>query len=169
MKTILLSIILFIPLIYVIPKITNRTEITATIKQGSGLQVDDRAYRIRIYLQGYSSPLADNSSDFVKTADKYHLDWKVLVAISGAESTFGKAIPPQSFNPFGMACWPGHPCARFNSFADAIDYLGQQLATSKYYAHYRTTKEIQDLAENYNPSGAISWTHSVKYFMEEIN
>ena len=53
-----------------------------TVKQ------DNRAKILQSYLEQYNSPLADHAETFIKEADANHMDWKMVVAISGVESTF---------------------------------------------------------------------------------
>src|SRR4051812_48196694 len=59
---------------------------------------DNRAKALKAFLEKSNSPLADSAETFVASADKYNLDWKLVAAISGLESGFGKAIPPGSYN-----------------------------------------------------------------------
>ena len=57
---------------------------------------DTRVKVLTSYLKQYDSPLVPYAADFVETADKYNLDWRLVAAISGVESTFGKQIPYNS-------------------------------------------------------------------------
>src|SRR5258706_9253508 len=65
------------------------------------LEPDVRVTRLHSFLQSYDSPLADEAKTFIQEADKNNLDWKLVAAISGVESTFGKQIPPGSYNGWG--------------------------------------------------------------------
>ena len=167
MKLITLSVIIFALFLYVIPKISQRATEQSGLKQ-STVSVDDRAYRVRLYLEGYGSPLAPASSEFIKVADKYKIDFRILVGIAGAESTFGKAIPEGSANPFGLGCWTNHPCFRFSSFGDAIEYLGRTLATGNPYSQFRRSGKVEDIAEVYLTGNKTRWTNAVSYTMEEL-
>src|SRR3972149_11598763 len=62
---------------------------------------DDRKQRRETYLTSNGSPLAPYSREFIRIADKYGLDWKLLPAIAGVESTFGRFIPFGSYNAYG--------------------------------------------------------------------
>src|SRR6185436_17585531 len=68
------------------------------IQEGS---IDAREKVLKEYLASKNSPLDKNAKDFIEAADKYHLDWKLVPAISGVESSFGKAIPNDSYNGWG--------------------------------------------------------------------
>ena len=131
--------------------------------------MDDRAYRVRVYLESYSSPLADYSSEFIKTADKYKLDFRILVGISNAESSLGKRIPEESSNPFGLGCWTNHPCYRFKSFAEAIQFLGATLASHHAYSDFRRSGEVTDIAKVYLTGDKSRWAHAVTYTMDELS
>ena len=61
-------------------------------------ETDSRTRILREFLKQYNSPLVPFAQDFVSIADKYSLDWKLVAAISGVESTFGKQIPYESYN-----------------------------------------------------------------------
>src|SRR5690348_2794535 len=67
----------------------------ATLAYHTGAQSndDERVTRLQAFLQTYNSPLADDAKTFVAQADRNNLDWKLVAAIAGVESTFGKEIP----------------------------------------------------------------------------
>lgn len=88
---------------------------TITVKSGS----DSRVKVLYEYLKSVNSPLTINASDFVEYADKYNLDWRTVVAISGVESTFGKAIPQNSYNGWGWGVY-GTNVIRFSSWKEGI-------------------------------------------------
>jgi len=56
---------------------------------------------IESVLKRYNSPLSGESKAFVKACIKYQMNCYLLPSIAGLESTFGKFIFPNSFNPFG--------------------------------------------------------------------
>lgn len=86
-------------------------------------------YRVKVvenYLKHYDSPMVDNASDFVYYADKYGLDWRLVLAISGVESTYGKQIPPYSYNGWGWGVY-GDNVIRFKSWKEGIQTVSQGL------------------------------------------
>ena len=87
---------------------------------------DNRTKMLKAYLEQYNSPLADHAQTFVEDADKYNLDWKLVAAISGVESTFGEAIPADSYNGWGWGVY-GDNVIRFTSWDNAIDTISQGL------------------------------------------
>lgn len=58
---------------------------------------------IKKILNKYNSPLAASTDGFIDACVTYELDCYLLPSIAGLESTFGKFIYPQSYNPFGWA------------------------------------------------------------------
>src|SRR5262249_29143298 len=79
--------------------------------------VDQRAVILKDYLAQYNSPLENHAQDFVDAADSYGIDWKLVPAISGVESTFGKAIPG-GFNGWGWGVY-GTQAIYFKSWREA--------------------------------------------------
>src|SRR3989344_884954 len=79
---------------------------------------------IRQVLAKYNSPLLNSADTFVDVCLKYNLNCYLLPAISGVESTYGRFILPDSYNPFG---WGGG-LILFNSWDQAIETVGEGLA-----------------------------------------
>ena len=125
------------------------------------LEVDSRAKQLEIFFQSYDSPLATYSAYFVKMADKYGIDWKLLPAIAGVESTFGKKIPVGSYNAYG---WNGGN-ARFDSWEEGIEEVCRKLK-EKYYE--RGLKTPYKIAPVYCPPSLV-WAGKVVSFMEKID
>ena len=61
-------------------------------------EVDERTSILSAYFAKYNSPLEYHAQDFIDAADTYGVDWKLIPAISGVESTFGK-------NSYGYNAW----------------------------------------------------------------
>jgi len=89
------------------------------------LQSDKRISILENFLKGKDSPLASYSEFFIETADKYGLDWTLMPAISGMESSFGKTMPEGSNNPFGLG---GGNLMRFPTLYSAIEFEGKLLS-----------------------------------------
>ena len=64
---------------------------------------DPRVTQLKRFLESYGSPLAPFAKNFIDSADRYQIDWRLVPAITGVESTFGKRIPFNSFNAYGWA------------------------------------------------------------------
>lgn len=126
---------------------------------GSGCRTE----KLKEFLRQYDSPLENYSEDFIQTADNYNLDWRLLPAIAGCESTFGQASC--GFNPFG---W-GNCSLDFNDYPTAISVVGRTLAESPAYEAWRQDQSLYTLAKIYKTIPPFEkWTSCVNYFMEEI-
>lgn len=100
--------------------------------------------RIRNYLNSKNSPLGPYADFMVSMGDKYNLDPRIFVAISGRESTFG--INAHSFNATGLG---GTKFIHFDSWEDSIEYTFKLLTTSHYYRTFQKTGSLYDLARVY--------------------
>ena len=122
--------------------------------------VDPRVTKLHAYLEKNKSPLTDYADEFVKYADKYELDWRLLPAISGVESTFGKHIPFNSYNAYGWA----NGGYKFTSWEDSIEHVTMTLRT-KYVD--RGVDTLPEISRVYCPPNPLWWT-KVKFFMDKI-
>jgi hypothetical protein len=127
------------------------------------------AGQIDAYLSTKGSPMTGQGAAFVASGGRWQLDPRLLVAIAGAESSFGQ-ITCAPFNAWGWGC-PNGPF-RFESWADGIDTVAEGLRTN-YLSEGRTTVALINLkyapigAEN-DPTGLNSnWTINVSRFLVE--
>jgi hypothetical protein len=115
--------------------------------------IDERAEKIRKYFNRYNLPLAEQAELFVVSADKYHIDWRLLAAIGFIESTGGKfACKSVKANAFGWgSCKLG-----FNSYKESIDFISMNLA-GEYHktSHHYKGKDVKGILEAYNPPSVI--------------
>ena len=121
---------------------------------------DNRGERLKKYFRSYDSPLAPYSYFFVKTADQYSLDWKLVPAISGLESSFGKHIPYNSFNAYGWASGTYY----FKDWQDGIEIVSKTLREN--YIDKWGAKTVEQIGPIYAESP--TWSQRVAYFMREI-
>ena len=102
-----------------------------------GAQLDE-------FLAAQGSPMAGSGSLFVAAGRRHGLDPRYLVALSGAESSFGKFLF-RPFNPFGWGYFT------FSSWGEAIETVARGLERG-YLAEGRTS--VFSIAEKYAPVGA---------------
>jgi hypothetical protein len=131
---------------------------------------DVRSQILRKFLQSHNSPMANHAGTFVTVADKYDLDWRLLPAIAGAESSFGKYIPKNSFNAWGWGIPTGAQRGLgFGSWDDGIETVGRGLRRG-YLDRGLTT--LRQMEARYTPPSASQpdhpWVASVEHFMLEI-
>lgn len=75
------------------------------------LRKDARVEILKAYLESQGSPMAENARDFVEAADRYDMDWKLVAAIAGLESNYGKRTPGnaefgnESYNAWGWGVY----------------------------------------------------------------
>ena len=135
-------------------------QIPETIQKGSDLRVKILAE----FLKEQDSPLTSSAQDFVSYADKYNLDWRLVAAISGVESTFGKEIPPYSYNGWGWGVY-GDNVIRFNSWEDGIKTVSQGLRER--YMNEWGGKDIYQIGAMYASSPA--WAGHVELYLNRID
>ena len=127
--------------------------------------LDERVTRLQAYLASYNSPLADEAKTFVAEADKYNLDWKLVAAIAGVESTFGKQIPPGSYNAWGWGIPTGAQSGiGFTDWNEGIATVSEGLAKN-YFG--RGAKTLYDVGWIYAANGN-SWGNHVTFFLNQI-
>jgi hypothetical protein len=131
---------------------------------------DIRAAKIAKFLRDKNSPMVGSAGTFVTIADRYRLDWRLLVAIAGKESTYGRHIPPGSYNAWGWGIPTGAQSGiGFRSWDEGIEVVGRGLRTKYYDRGLDTLAEIESA---YTPPSAANpehpWRTGVARFMYEL-
>lgn len=130
--------------------------------------LDPRAQILKDYLDKHNSPLASYAQDFIDAADMYDVDWRLVPAIAGTESTFGKAIPGghdplyTTYNAWGWGVY-GTQALGFDSWKHGIYTLNKGLRED-YLARGLMTP--QQMNKRYASSQA--WGGHVAFFMNDI-
>lgn len=132
--------------------------------KGVATAQDARYEIVRQYLANYNSPLESHAQFLVDTAEKYNLDFRLLVAIAQQESNLCKKIPENSFNCWG---WGIHSrgTLRFMSYEEAIEAVSKGLKEN-YIDKGLTTPEA--IMAKYTPSSNGSWANGVSQFLAEM-
>lgn len=123
-------------------------------------QLDKRAKILAEYFALHNSPLQYQAQDFVDAADKNGLDWKLVAAISGVESTFGKAS--YGYNAWGWGIY-GSNRLGFKSWTDGIYTVSQGLREN--YVNKGLTNPY---SMNRVYAKSKSWGWKVDYFMKDM-
>lgn len=134
---------------------------SAELKSVSQNSFDFRVFELESYLSLWNSPLESYARTFVGKADNYSLDWRLVPAITGVESAFGKRIPLDSFNAYGWA----NGAYSFESWDESIEVVAKTLR-EKYYD--RGAEDINQIARRYAPP-STTWAGNVKIFMTKIS
>lgn len=167
MKNIILLAV--IAAILIIPQKTYAKELASASSAYIKPTEQNRAgydYRVKIaegYLKYYNSPMVGNANDFVYFADKYSLDWRLVLAISGVESTYGKQIPPYSYNGWGWGVY-GDNVIRFKSWREGIQTVSQGLREK--YMDKWGSKNISEIGSFY--ASSPHWANSVNIHLSMI-
>jgi hypothetical protein len=124
-------------------------------------QADNRPQILEEYLSNFNSPLVDYAEEFIKAADAYDLDWRLLPAITGVESTYGKFIPQGSYNAYG---W-NNGAFYFQSWEDSIWTVNKALK-EKYVD--RGADTVEKIGRIYAPPSPF-WAGKVKGIIAKID
>lgn len=164
MKKIFLSILIaFLAIFFLSQPAFAQEKIAASsaMLEKPDVQVDKRVIKLEKFLESYDSPLAEYADKFVEAADKYGLDWKLVPAITGVESTFGKQIPANSYNAYGWA----NGAFYFESWEQSIDLVSKTLK-EKYIDRGLDTP--YKMGPIYAPPSK-AWAWKVIYFMNKLD
>lgn len=124
-------------------------------------KLDERAVILKNYLAKYNSPLQYHTQDFIDAADTYQVDWKLVPAISGVESTFGKFIPG-GYNGWGWGVY-GTNVIYFKSWRDGIFTVTKGLKEN-----YINRGLTDPYAMNRIYAASPTWGSKVTYFYNDI-
>ena len=130
----------------------------------SAFYSDNRVKILREFLESYNSPLAPFSQVFVENADTYNLDWRLVAAISGVESTFGQQIPQGSYNGWGWGIY-GNNVIYFSSWEDGIQTISKGLRER--YMTQRGAANVYEIGSTY--AASPTWAVRVESFMNGIS
>lgn len=126
--------------------------------------VDTRVDQLRGFLATHNSPLTNEAAHFVKEADRLGLDWKLVAAIAGVESTFGKQIPARSYNAWGWGVFTGtNDGVHFKDWNDGITQVSEGL---RYNYMDKGAKTIDAMGRIY--AASPRWANSVRFFLGKI-
>ncbi len=128
-------------------------------------QADTRVDQLRGFLASHNSPMTLEAQHFVKEADRLGLDWKLVAAIAGVESTFGKQVPAYSNNGWGWGVFTGtNDGVHFKDWKDGITQVSEGL---RYNYVDKGAKTIESMGRIY--AASPRWAGSVRFFMNKID
>ena len=151
----------------------------SVIKDGSALDEirsktkyyveDPRVLAMSEFLADYNSPMQPYAQTFITEADRFGLDWRLLVGISGVESAFGNIIPRDTTNAWGWRGINGNDdgWSVFSSWDGAIIHITERMALG-----YGTDLTPFDIESTYCPPCGEAfghpWANGVTRFMNEL-
>lgn len=149
----------------------NFAVLGASNQQPLNPPLDERVTILEQFLDKQNSPLATQAATMIEAADTYKLDWKLLPAIAGKESSFGKNIPldskngQSSHNAWGWGVY-GDKAPSFSSWEEAIMTVAKGLRDEYYNKGYITPEIIM---KKFTPRSDGSWGRGVKAIMEQVS
>lgn len=123
---------------------------------------DPRVIILEKYLAQFNSPLKDHAGDFVKYADLYELDWKLVASIAGLESTYGKRIPG-GYNAWGWGVY-GDQALGFESWTHGIQTVSKGLKED-----YISRGLTDPFLMNRRYASSPTWGVRVDFIMKQID
>lgn len=126
------------------------------------------AAQIDALLQQYGSPMAGMGQTFMNVGAANGVDPAFLVAVSGAESTFGENLysvigdyaTNNAWNWFYAAPWTA---SDFSSWEDGLNHVAAGISGSLYYGS--GLYSVAAIAPVYCPDGTQNWIDNVSAFM----
>ena len=125
---------------------------------------DNRVEILESFLESYDSPLVPFARDFVESADRYNLDWRLVASIAGLESTFGKHIPYNSYNGWGWGVY-GNNVIRFKSWPEGIETISKGLREN--YLKDKPESDPYFIGPTY--AASPTWAQRVTFFMNKMD
>ena len=133
-----------------------------------GSTVNISAGLLQRFLVTHGSPMAPFAGDFISAAHKYGVNWRLIVAISGVESGFGRVIPESSngalsYNAWG---WTGGS-GTFNGFANFSSWSSAIYAITSGIAHAYGNQSPFVMQPVYDPPNP-QWSYEVQSYMNQL-
>lgn len=120
-----------------------------------------RLAQMRVVLAKYNSPMLGLEDILIETAEKYGLDWTLMAAIAGTESSFARRMPHECINPYGWGIYGDNKLC-FTSLEGSIEGVASGLA-KKY-----NISTLESIARTYNTVSTNSWISHTRFFMNKI-
>lgn len=143
---------------------TASVAVSAAQLVANAAAADARVERLKAFLNFHRSPVADHAGQFVAEADRLGLDWRLVAAILGVESTFGRHIPEGSYNGWGWGVFTGaSDGVHFAGWKDGITKVSEGL---RYNYIDRGAVSVEQIGRIY--AASPRWAGNVRFFMEKI-
>ncbi len=130
---------------------------------------DARPILLKQFLEKHDSPMAPHADFLVSEADRFGIDFRLVVAIAMCESNLGKKMPAGSYNAWGIAVYTGQNSgATFAGWPEAITWVSQYM---KEHYYDRGLVDLKDIGAIYAPPSVeteYSWTRCVETFQNSI-
>lgn len=115
-------------------------------------------HQLQRFLSKQASPMADHSGAIIGAANRHGIDPRLIVAIAGVESTFGRNCG--GFNAWG---W-NNGKTRWSSWEHSIEAFAR-LFSQNYPMHHN----VKRMAPRYNPNTPDAWSRKVTLLISQID
>lgn len=122
-------------------------------EQGEVVSVE----QVARFLESQKSPMAPHAMDIVRAGSTYGVDPRLVIAIAGVESSFGKKC--RGHNAWG---W-NNGRTRWSSWTESIDTY-----TRLFSEQYPNWRNLRRIAPVYNPNTPEKWGRKVSFLMAAI-
>lgn len=161
-KKVVILILLVLPILVSSKQVAGQYVVENAIpEQIEARKLDGQAKILADYLAKFDSPLRYHAQDFVDASREYGLDWKLVPAIAGVESTFGQFIPG-GYNAWGWGVY-GTQAIYFNSWREGIYAVSRGLREN-----YLNKGLIDPYSINRIYAASPYWGGKVAYFMRDL-
>ncbi len=135
-------------------EITSAITLPAITTQEESIR-QERAKAIDTFLEARKSPLAGYGRKFVDEAEANGIDYRLLVAISGRETTFGRNMCKNKYAPNNA--WGWHSCkSGFKSIDEGIEVISRKLGgNDANLKHYKSDMTSDQILKKYNPDHIV--------------
>ncbi|MDP1710366.1 MAG: hypothetical protein Q8L46_00265 [candidate division WWE3 bacterium] len=134
---------------------------------------------LRDFLASYHSPLVPYANLILEISEKYGLDWRLLTAISGNESLFGRKTPERTYlNPLNLSdpeCynawgWGVHSRGTlcFSNWEEGIEAVARGLRKNYLDQGLVTIEQIMTRYAPVSVANGAGWDNSINFFMERL-
>lgn len=140
---------------------------TPAVMGESYVPKEARPLILKRFLESYHSPLAPHANSILEVSTKYNLDWRLLTAIAGNESLFGRVVPHNSYNAWG---WGVHSqgTVRFGSWEEGMERVARSLRQDFLDQGLITLELIMSRYAPVSVENDYPWADNVRYFMERL-
>ena len=122
---------------------------------------------LRRFLASYLSPLVPYTDFILEVSEKYGLDWRLLTAISGNESLFGRVTPPDCYNAWGWGIHSrGTLC--FSNWEEGITAVARGIKRNYIDQGLVTVEQIMMKYAPVSVANGTGWNKSINWFMERL-
>lgn len=124
-------------------------------------EFEENVARAEAILKRYDSPMQGLGHIIVRRADECGGDYKILLAIAGNESLFGR-VPVKLYNPYGWL-----DGVQYASFEDALTKISCYIS-ERYIA--KCNKDITCIVRTYAGPGDDKqrWVYNINWFIKQI-